>query len=76
MATLTRPRPTRTGRVANSRKAHGDHDDPRGTTRVTDTAAASAEPLGPVDRRAWAAATSVGRAGVVAILALYLSIQA
>jgi hypothetical protein len=61
--------------------AHG-HPDPTETdTHAVDTGdghghGASSEPLGPIDRRAWAAAIGGGALGIVVIVALYLSLQA
>jgi hypothetical protein len=56
---------------------HGGHSDP-GAHGAGDGHGhgAPAEPLGPVDRRAWAAAIGGAAIGVVVILALYVAIQA
>jgi hypothetical protein len=58
-------------------QAHGDHGD----EAVEGSAdghghGPPSEPLGPVDRTAWAAAIAGAALGIVVILALYLSIQA
>ena len=75
------PDPTETDTHAEgselAHEAHGDHGDPAGHgTSDGHGHEASSEPLGPVDRRAWAAAIGGGALGIVVILALYLSLQA
>jgi hypothetical protein len=57
-------------------EAHGDHGDPSAHGSVDDHGHGTpAEPLGPVDVRAWAAAIGGAALGIVVILALYLSIS-
>jgi hypothetical protein len=75
------PGPTETDAHAEgselAQEAHGDH----GGAAAHDAGdghghRAPSEPLGPVDRRAWAAAIGGAALGIVVILALYLSLQA
>jgi hypothetical protein len=67
--------------VMGTADAHGHADPTETDTHAADQGdghghGSSSEPLGPVDRRAWAAAIGGGALGIVVIVALYLSLQA